>query len=150
MHRKVFSLGVSVRLNSENRLFEQAAVSFSVAPHSRIQTQPRFRGEKPPKHSCYFISENMQSLLLNRGKRRPAGSESHSGGVSYLGGHDAEAHAIVLLQSYRDNLWLLPHWLKRERDRKTNLTEDGTMVLLYAASEILQLFGVWHIPFNTF
>lgn len=40
------------------------------------------------------------------------------GGVSYLGGHDAEAHAIVLLQSYRDDLWLLPHWLKREQQKR--------------------------------
>lgn len=44
-----------------------------------------------------------------------------SDGISYLGGHDAEAHAIVLLQGYRDNLRLFPHWLKREMDRKDNL-----------------------------
>ena len=43
------------------------------------------------------------------------------GGHSYLGSHNAEAHAIVLLQGYRDNLWLLPHWLKWEMDRKERM-----------------------------
>lgn len=48
-------------------------------------------------------------------------TQTFPGGISYLGSHDAEAHAFVLLQGYCDNLRIFPHWLKREIDRKDKL-----------------------------
>lgn len=116
----------TVYLNRQFLLAQCRSTSFTYT-----QTQPRFGGEKKNKTQNILVIlfqkicsisckiEEKEDLL----EWKPH-SQRLSGGVSYLGGHDAEAHAIVLLQSYRDNLWLLPHWLKRETDRKGNLIEQ--------------------------
>lgn len=90
----MFSVGVGVRLDSQ-------PLQISLI---HIYTDPML--QKTFLLFVDFLSHQCHVTLNSQ--RRP-------GGVSYLGGNDAEAHAIVLLQSYRDNLRLLPHWLERER-----------------------------------
>lgn len=63
--------------------------------------------------------------------------------LSYLGSHNAESHAIVLLQGHRDNFRLLPHWLEtRETDssegderERGNSSASVVVVVVVACSD---------------
>lgn len=129
MFLKLFSLGVSVRLNSENSLFEQAVVSLSPVSLNliHIYTDPAMiwgrKKQNKTQNILVILFQKICSISCKIVEKEDLlelkpHSQRLSGGVSYLGGHNAEAHAIVLLQSYRDNLWLLPHWLKRDRQKR--------------------------------
>lgn len=95
--------------------------------------------------SCAFLKYLIKytASVFKQRKKKTLHSWRLSGAVSYLGGHDAETHAIVLLQSYRDNLWLLPHWLKRERQKMQSDWRWNTDAFVSSLYETLKLvFGL--------
>lgn len=73
-----------------------------------------------PKHSTHLCTScRINHTMFQKIHSFKSGGRKPAGGVSYLGSHDAEAHAVVLLQGYRDNLWILPHWLKERETENT-------------------------------
>lgn len=94
-------------------------------------------------HSCHAEPEHSRNLGLSCHINDPFLKiyGLKAGAASYLGSHDAEAHAVVLLQGYRDNLWLLPHWLE-ERDRRRLETEQrGVATVWCTAVEMIKEGG---------